>query len=444
MFSRLNLLRGLTREERVKAGLLSGWFFLTVATFWLLKPVRVATLLVHLGARETPYVHLAAAVVVAAAVMAYSALVNRVSRGQLVVLANAGFGAVLLLFWMAARVLGARITAERPFVWSIYVMVELYSVMLIGVFWTYVNDVVTTKESNRLYGLIGLGGILGGVFGGVFVDAFAKQIGTFNLLPVCAGVMAGCALLGASIERVLHPQKHRWKGGGLDAAFEGAREVTKNRYLMLLVVVVIAYEFTATLTDFGINVLFEREYTNEGELTKMYGRLGWIVSGTAIVSQLVLVPLLLPAKRVALLLPPLAMIASAVGVVVLPVIVTAMILSATDRGLNYSIQQSTWETLYVPLDAEQKYKAKAFIDMFVDRAAKAVASFVLIGVIATSADSVRLTLAISLVSMLAWVGSARRLGDYWRQDGAYSEGSSVEGRSRPTRRKPRAGPRSYT
>src|ERR1019366_9112854 len=124
--------------------------------------------------------------------------------------------------------------------------------------------------------------------------------------------------------------------------------VAKDRYLILLVVVVIAYEFTATLTDFGINVLFQHEYASEGELTKMYGRLGWIVSGTAIVSQLVLVPLLLPSKRIALMLPPLAMIASAVGVVVLPVIVTAMILGATDRGLNYSIQQSTWESLYVP------------------------------------------------------------------------------------------------
>ena len=46
----------LERGERVKAALLSSWFFVTVATFWLLKPVRIATLLAHLGARETPYV----------------------------------------------------------------------------------------------------------------------------------------------------------------------------------------------------------------------------------------------------------------------------------------------------------------------------------------------------------------------------------------------------
>ena len=67
---------------------------------------------------------------------------------------------------------------------------------------------------------------------------------------------------------------------------------------------------------------------------------------------------------------------------------TAMILGVTDRGLNYSIQQSTWESLYVPLEAEQKYKAKAFIDMFVDRAAKAAAALVLVALIAASGATV--------------------------------------------------------
>ncbi|HXD23525.1 MAG TPA: hypothetical protein VN613_09225, partial [Gemmatimonadaceae bacterium] len=38
----------------------------------------------------------------------------------------------------------------------------------------------------------------------------------------------------------------------------------------------VAYEFTATLTDFGISVVFQRSFRGEAELAKMYGRLGWI------------------------------------------------------------------------------------------------------------------------------------------------------------------------
>jgi hypothetical protein len=66
---------------------------------------------------------------------------------QLVRVANVLFAVVLGAFWLAWRVFGPAIEARRPFVWAIYVMVELYAVLMIGVFWTYVNDIVTTSES---------------------------------------------------------------------------------------------------------------------------------------------------------------------------------------------------------------------------------------------------------------------------------------------------------
>ncbi|PSQ81107.1 MAG: hypothetical protein BRD46_02860, partial [Bacteroidetes bacterium QS_8_68_15] len=43
------------------------------------------------------------------------------------------------------------------------------------------------------------------------------------------------------------------------------------------------------------------------------------------------------------------------------------------NALNYSINQSDKESLYTPTTPDEKYKAKAFIDMFIQRGAKAVA-----------------------------------------------------------------------
>ncbi|MGZ3454371.1 MAG: Npt1/Npt2 family nucleotide transporter, partial [Polyangiales bacterium] len=362
------LLRGLTRDQRVKAALLSAWFFVTVATLWLLKPVRVASLLVHLGAVETPYVRLAGVVTVAVVVTFYSWVVNRLSRVGVVRWAHLIFAATLLLFWIALRLWGTWLGAMRPFVWAVYILVELYSVVLIGIFWTYTNDICDETESNKLYGVIGVGGILGGAAGGAFVDGFTRMVGPVNLLLICAGLCAVSAGLGSLTEALVHPPKRRIapekkEEEGLATALEGAREVAASHYLMLIVGIVVAYEFTATLTDFGISVVFERTYHDEILLTKMYGRLGWIVSATALVSQIVLVPLLLPHKRIALLVPPIVMLSGAVSVMVLPVSATARFLAASDRGLNYSVQQATKESLYVPLTDVQKYKSKAFIDM---------------------------------------------------------------------------------
>jgi AAA family ATP:ADP antiporter len=405
-------LQGLDGRQRLKAALLSSWFFVVVATLWLLKPVRAASLLANLGAAETPYVRLAGVVTIVIVVMLYTAVVDRMSRVAVIRVVNLLFGLVLLAFWAGIQIWGAWLGAQRPFVWAVYILVDIYAVILIGVFWTYTNDVVTPTEANQMYGVIGLGGIIGGAAGGAFVDAFARPLGPVHLLLVCAGLVVVSAVLGSVCEAVLRPTRRVVAAEkiGMMATLSGVKEVRNSRYLLFLVGIVIAYEFTATLTDFGVSVVFERSYSSQVELTKMYGRLGWIVSVTAIVAQLVLVPLLLPRKRIALTLPPAVMLASGVVVVAAPMVVTAIVLAAADRGLNYSLHQATKETLYVPLTNGQKYKAKAFIDMVVDRAAKAGAAFVLIAIIQTVGVSARAALIASFASMLAWLLLARRLG----------------------------------
>jgi AAA family ATP:ADP antiporter len=88
----------------------------------------------------------------------------------------------------------------------------------------------------------------------------------------------------------------------------------------------------------------------------------------------------------------------------------AVALTASDRGCNYSVQQATKETLYVPLGDAEKYKAKAFIDMFVDRAGKAFSSVALIVMIAAAGVSITTALAIALAAIVSWSACAKLLG----------------------------------
>ncbi len=415
MFFNQKALRPLTRDERIETALLGTWFFLTVATLWLLKASGVTSLLVHLGARETPYVRLAGLVAVAGAVFLYSIGANRLTRVAIVRVTSIVFAIAIAAFWLALRVGGEALASKRATVWALYVLVDVYTVVMVELFWTYTADVVNESQANRLFGLIGLGGILGGVVGGLLVDMGTHSIGANNLLLVSAFGVVGCAVLGSITERVLHPpqrQRLAFDRGDVGSALDGVHEVRKSHYLLLLVGVVVAYEFAATLADYGVNVVFEQEHLTPERLESMYGRLGWIASGVGVVAQLVLVPLVLPSKRIALVVPPIALLASAVGVVIVPVLLTAFVMASIDRGLNISLQQSTRESLYVPLTDAQKYKAKAFIDMFVDRAAKAGASLVLLALIAVVDGSPRVTIGVGCMAILVWIASARRLGSY--------------------------------
>ncbi len=109
-------MRQAPREEHVKAALLSAWFFATVAALWLLKPVRVAVLLANLGAKETPYVRIAAVVVVGVVVALYSLVVNGMSRVQLVRAANVAFAILFVGFWFVWRIAGPAVASRRPYI----------------------------------------------------------------------------------------------------------------------------------------------------------------------------------------------------------------------------------------------------------------------------------------------------------------------------------------
>ena len=55
------------------------------------------------------------------------------------------------------------------------------------------------------------------------------------------------------------------------------------------------------------------------------------------------------------------------GFVLLPLLWVGSFLSIADNALNYSMNQSAKESLYVPTSPVEKYQAKAFIDVFVQR-----------------------------------------------------------------------------
>jgi AAA family ATP:ADP antiporter len=300
----------------------------------------------------------------------------------------------------------------------VFILVDIYSTVMVTIFWTYTNDVVSHREADRLYGPIGLGGILGGIAGGAVVDALVTSVGPIDMLLLCIALVLVGGGLGWLTEGVLKPPARAIRmpdepseGGRRSAgAFEGAREVLGSRYLLCIVAIVLAYEFAAAVTDFVINVVFERAFDSEVVIAQMYGRLGWIVSGTALFSQLVIVPRLLPFKRAALLLSPAIMIAATLAFAWFPLVGMAMVLAASDRGLNYSLQQVAKETLYVPLSDAQKYKAKAFIDIVVDRAGKALSSVALLLIIALQGVSIASCLVLALAALLVWTFAANALG----------------------------------
>jgi AAA family ATP:ADP antiporter len=119
----------------------------------------------------------------------------------------------------------------------------------------------------------------------------------------------------------------------------------------------------------------------------------------------------------ALLVLPAACFAGSCTFLAVPSLWTGSLLNVADNGFSYSIHQSAKEALYVPTSAQEKYQAKAFIDMFVQRFAKAVAVVLGLGVTERFErfETIR-WLSLPVIALIVlWLWAVRHAGGRFRR-----------------------------
>lgn len=400
-------------------------FFLAISTFWVVKPIKRGVLLGFYGHRKLELLgriftaaeaeqlgkilNLGAAM---AAVIVFTLMVRRLRRDQLVV-------SICTVFVISFIAFGASVgRPTAPLVWSLYVFGDTYNTIMLGMLWAVMNDLVRKDQAKRLYGLIGLGGVIGGFVGATVVRQYVEALGRAPLLYLCVVPVALVALITVWMHRDLvgrgyHRGERLPATSGSSAALEGARLVSKSRYLIGIATLIVLYEVVSNIVDFQLSAAVQQFIRDGPERDAFFGLLGQATGILSIGVQLFVTTWVLRKWGVAtaLLFLPVAIFFGSAGFLALPTLALAAFMSASDNGMNYSINQSAKEALYVPTTRDEKYKAKAFIDMFVQRTAKVGAIGLNLSVSAiVGIEGVR-WLSIPTMALLAvWVVVVWRLG----------------------------------
>ena len=106
------------------------------------------------------------------------------------------------------------------------------------------------------------------------------------------------------------------------------------------------------------------------------------------------------------------------GFGLMPLLWVGSSMSIADNALHYSMDQSAKESLYVPTSPAEKYRAKAFIDIFVQRSAKALGVVLSLAMslwITDDLAAVRWLSVVVVVLALVWLGLARYAGERFDQ-----------------------------
>ncbi|MDP3722074.1 MAG: Npt1/Npt2 family nucleotide transporter [Candidatus Omnitrophota bacterium] len=401
-------------EEERKVFLTFLYFFLVITAYYIIKPVSRALVLGELGSRMVPYIDLICAVVMGPVVTLFARLVDRWQKSDLVTASFWAVIGVLVVFWNL-------LAWSVPWVAGAFaVWVAIFSVLVVTLFWLVANDLYRPREAKRLFGLIGSGGILGGVVGSSIAAVGAQIVGTRQLLLLSAGVLGLCWLvvqqLWATVPVQTFPEERppndRRSAGSFGAQMRrSVGMLLQSRYLLLLVTIVGLAKVISTLVTYQLNPFIESTFPGQDAKTTFSGLFFSGLNIAAFIVQFFWTSWILRhwGVGVALFVLPAGLLLGAGGLLALPVFWLAAVTALYDGSLNYSLQQTTKELLYLPIDRSIRYKVKPFIDMVVFRFGKGCAAIV--GIIALD----RLHLpgqALSYVTvplLIVWLAVALRI-----------------------------------
>ena len=417
------------REELPLSLLMSGYFFLVITSFWVLKPLKKNLFIGyydeigfslfdwHMEAAQAELIAKVLNMVVAfVAVIVFTLLVRNFRRQQLTYI----FTGFFLISYVGYSFV---INSPSDFtVWTFYLFGDLFTTLMVATFFAFLNDSVTPDAAKRLYGLVGLGGVLGGAIGATFFWRMLEYLSNSSWLWICFFISVMILVLanaaGRLVERNPPPERsERTKDVSPDQkenpALAGAKLVFKSPYLLSIVAIVGLYEITSQTLDFQFTATISH-YLDGPDLKRHFAMIYALSAIVALLVQLFLTSFVMTryGLKTALLVLPVAIVIGSAGFLAVPILWAGSLLNTADSGFSYGLNQSAKETLYVPTSKDEKYKAKAFIDMFVQRFAKVLAIGVSLGITTFFADfsSKRWLSLFTMAIVSVWILAARYAG----------------------------------
>ena len=432
--SPLKAIFDIRKSELPLALLMFSYFFLVITSFWILKPIKKSLFIQfyekagfdlfawHLSGPQAELLAKVLNMVVAfVAVAVFTWLARRFRRQKL---------SFIFTFFFLACYVAYTFVIKSPkglTVWTFYLFGDLFSTLMVATFFAFLNDSVTPDAAKRLYGLVGLGGVTGGVFGTTTVRALIAKVNAVGWLWICFGLGLLILVVAFGAGRMVEkdpppepepaPAEMKEKGEG-NPALEGARLVFRSPYLLSIVAIVGLYEIVSTVMDFQFTSTIAH-FLSGPAIGKQFATVFAITNIVSMLVQLFLTSLVMSrlGVGVALMVLPVAALTGSMGFMALPVLWMGSGLNTLDNGFSYSINQSAKEALYVPTTTDEKYKAKAFIDMFVQRFAKAVAVGVSLGItmVFQEFSSLRYLSAFTIGVIIVWIFAVRYAGRKFKE-----------------------------
>jgi ATP:ADP antiporter, AAA family len=250
---------GIRESELGRLLLMAAYLLLIITCYTTTKAVRDSLFVIEIGPSRLPYLYVLSALTMAAISAIYSRSVNRIGLRTIIRITTLLAIAQLILFWWLAG------SQTALWFYVLYVWVSIFGAITASQAWLLSTHVFDAREARRLFGWIGVGGILGGICGGALARFIAPWLGTESLLLVCAGLMGLTVIILAQIPRPVD-QQVAGKAGSEPrgtAATEDIRifaEIRKSPHVSLLIALLVVGVIVEAFGDYTFKFIASQSF----------------------------------------------------------------------------------------------------------------------------------------------------------------------------------------
>ena len=415
--------------EGVTALVLTLNVFVLMTAYSAIKPVREGLILsMRSGAEYKAYMGAAIATALLFAVPAYARVADRYPRNRLVVKVTLFFASNLVLFRLASAVPALRSNLGLVF----FLWLGVFNMMVVAQFWSFANDLYREEQGKRLFPLIGVGQTLGAAAGSSIAVLLLELVGVYQMLLVSAALL----VVSAGLTEIAHLRelKRRSTPPPAIAADPGPRQtpaprsgafrmVMSDGYLRAIAVFSVLFTFVNSNGEYMLGRLVKESASaavSHGSITAdavkeyvgaTYSRFYLFTNVATVALQAFFVSRFVRrfGIRFAFLALPVVPLLDAVGVGVAPLLGVLFAGKVLENGIDYSLNNTLRNMLWLPTTREMKYKAKQAVDTFFVRmgdVSSALAVYLVAGLLG---QGIRMLALSSIAACGLWVLVARRI-----------------------------------
>lgn len=367
----------LTRGEKYFFLLILPSLFLIMAEYGATRPVSNSLVLTYYSAKIFPYLWLA--------IVPFNFLIVHLYNHYLV---KFGCKKVFLISCFSIGIINALAgifsAYYHPLVLVQYIWKDVYILLMLKQLWSIIHSSIDKERAKIFYSVLLLMGSLGSLLGNVIPGFFATLLGSEMILTL-SFPMYMLAFVFYSIsykhspvpscpkafEKLLLSDQKEVKGAF--SLFKGSKP------LLFILAIVILMQFSTSIIYYQFNVQLEQAFTLTDLRTQYGAKLQSIVNILSIFFQLGGVVFLsfFGLKRSHIFIP-LSFFLNGLLFLFKPFFSVITLFFGYAKAIDFSFFTLIKEMLFVPLNMNEKFRAKAVIDIFAYRTAKGAASILLI------------------------------------------------------------------